>query len=193
MQKNPVPPDLDLARRTGLPAPLRTLIDEFPRAGWEENPNYSHLIAFWLEKHLSFRQLVAQLDADARAVLDGNEDAEIYKRKLQRFGSMLIGDLHGHHQIEDAHYFPVMTRLDTGASSGFDILERDHDQMDGLLNGLVESANGVLQSPGPRIIDKVAGFKRTLDAFAPLLDRHLSDEEELVVPVLLKYAPAEFR
>jgi iron-sulfur cluster repair protein YtfE (RIC family) len=193
MEKKTLPADLDLSHREGLPDALRALIAEFPRAGWEDNPNYSHLIAFWLDKHMSFRRLVAQLDRDAEAMLEGNEDTEVYKRKLHRFGSMLIGDLHGHHQIEDVHYFPVMTRLDTGASIGFDILEKDHDHMDGLLNGLAESANGVLQSPAPRITDNAAAFKKTLDAFAPLLDRHLSDEEELVVPVLLKYAPPEFR
>jgi hypothetical protein len=36
-------------------------------------------------------------------------------------------------------------------------------------------------------------MKQRLDAFKPMLNRHLIDEEELVVPVLLKYAPPQFR
>jgi len=36
-------------------------------------------------------------------------------------------------------------------------------------------------------------MKGRLDAFRPMLNRHLVDEEELVVPVLLKYDPPQFR
>ncbi|MEQ6249468.1 hemerythrin domain-containing protein [Sulfitobacter sp. HNIBRBA3233] len=184
--------DFDLTKRSGLPDALRALLTEYPRAGWEENPNYSQLIAFWLDRHLMFRRLNTQLLGDAEAMLDKRDDPDTYRRKLHRFGGMLIGELHGHHQIEDAHYFPVMSRLDTGLARGFDILDRDHHQMDALLSALAESANAVLKA-GDDITDPVAEFHRTISGFAPMLDRHLVDEEDLVVPVLLKYAPLEFR
>ncbi|MGB3243542.1 MAG: hemerythrin domain-containing protein [Sulfitobacter sp.] len=187
---------LSLADRTGLPDALRVLIEEFPRDGWAGHKNYSQLIAFWLDRHLMFRRLMAELGQDADMMLDKAIDPEKYKQRLSRFGGMLINELHGHHQIEDQHYFPVMAALDTRVSAGFDLLDKDHHALDGILAGLTEGANAVLQAP-PR--DKngfqtaVADLQKQLNAFDPMLNRHLIDEEELVVPVLLRYAPAQLQ
>ncbi|MEZ5800428.1 MAG: hypothetical protein R3D29_08090 [Nitratireductor sp.] len=30
----------------------------------------------------------------------------VYGNRLYRYASMFINNLHGHHQIEDGHYFP---------------------------------------------------------------------------------------
>jgi len=195
MTNTPPPDPLSLMQRDGLPDPLRALIKAFPRDGWEENENYSRLIAFWLDRHMMFRRLLDQMERDAQLAMDRVEPPETYKRKLSRFGGMLINELHGHHHIEDAQYFPVMAQLDRGAAQGFDILDRDHHSLDGILNDLAETANGVLRHEGDAagFLDSAAAMKHRLDAFKPMLNRHLIDEEELVVPVLLKYAPPQFR
>ena len=186
---------LSLAERQALPDALRALVTELPRNGWETHPNYSGLIEFWLHKHMSFRKLMERLNADAEQALDRNADPMRYKQALARFGGMFINELHGHHQIEDAHYFPVMAGLDQGAAAGFDLLDTDHHALDGILAGLTDSANAVLQETtgGDAFRDRVAGLRGLLREFDPMLNRHLIDEEELVVPVLLKYAPAQFR
>lgn len=195
MSHSPLPDALSLQQRDGLPDALRTLINAYPRAGWVQNPNYSHLIAFWLDRHMMFRKLLDQLDGDAKSVLDGNEERDSYKRKLSRFGGMLINELHGHHHIEDAQYFPVMAQLAPSAARGFDILDADHQSLDGILSDLADTANTVLRYDGtaPGFQDATAAMMRRLSAFKPLLNRHLIDEEEIVVPVLLKYDPPQFR
>ena len=195
MSDTPTPTPTSLSERVGLPDAMRSLVKEYPRSGWERNANYSHLIAFWLDRHLMFRKLLDQLDTDVKAVLDGNDAQDGYKRKLSRFGGMLINQLHGHHQIEDAQYFPVMSQLDKSAARGFDILDADHHSLDGILADLADTANAVLQYQGKQagFIDTTAAMKGRLDAFRPMLNRHLVDEEELVVPVLLKYDPPQFR
>ena len=195
MSDIPIPAMLSLTERDSLPDALRSLIKAYPRNGWEQNANYSQLIAFWLDRHLMFRRLLDQLDSDVKAALDGNEAQDGYKRKLSRFGGMLINQLHGHHQIEDAQYFPVMARLDTSVARGFDILDADHHSLDGILSDLANTANAVLQYQGKQsgFVDTAAAMKGRLDRFRPLLNRHLVDEEELVVPVLLKYDPPQFR
>ena len=184
--------DLALTERNGLPDALRALVEAYPREGWEAHPNYSQLIAFWLDRHLMFRRLMAELLSDAEEALDRQVDPTRYKARLSRFGGMLINQLHGHHQIEDAHYFPVMSGLDQGVARGFDILDADHHALDGILADLTEKANGVLMAEADRR-EKTAKLHKALVAFDPLLDRHLVDEEELVVPVLLKYDPEQFR
>lgn len=187
---------LALDQRTALPDALRVLIKEFPRDAWADHPNYSQLIAFWLDRHLMFRRLTAALEEDAANVLDRSLDPVQYQRRLSRLGGELINNLHGHHQIEDAHYFPVMSTLNQKTAAGFDILDRDHHAMDGLLHGLATDANAVLQLKSGKTNDfevSAGRFQATMGAFARMLDRHLVDEEELVVPVLLKYAPEQFR
>jgi iron-sulfur cluster repair protein YtfE (RIC family) len=110
-------------------------------------------------------------------------------------GGRLINELHGHHQIEDMHYFPTMALLDQRTAMGFDILDKDHQLLDEILSDLADTANGVLRFNGAKagFVDTVAAMKDRLNAFRPMLNRHLIDEEELVVPVLLKYDPPQFR
>jgi iron-sulfur cluster repair protein YtfE (RIC family) len=188
--------DLALLDRRQLPEALRVLLNEFPRDAWADHPNYSELIAFWLDRHMMFRRLMEALLDDAGSALDRAIDPDGYRRRLAHLGGMLINELHGHHQIEDKHYFPSMAALDQRVRAGFDLLDRDHQDLDGLLDGLTRGANAVLQvkpTDATAFRDAVAGFRRELLAFDPLLNRHLVDEEELVVPVLLKYAPEQFR
>ena len=174
--------------RDGLPDSLRLLLAEFPRAGWEAHPNFGGLVQFWLERHLEFRDLVARLGADAEALLDRRIGAESHGRNLVRHGSALLEHLHGHHQIEDRHYFPLLAGLEPRLATGFDLLEADHVALDPALAGFAEAANAVLRAGADDAAARAAGpaLAGQIAALTRLLDRHLVDEEELVVPVVLK-------
>lgn len=182
---------LALAERDGLPEALKVLLAEYPRAAWEAHPQFSGLVQFWLDRHLMFRRLLEHLRVDAEARLDQSLSHEAYAPRLSRFGSMLVGQLHGHHQIEDQHYFPQLRVLDARLERGFDMLDRDHQALDGLLDRFADSANAVLRAEEDVAARDAAGvFHRDLAGFAALIDRHLSDEEDLIVPVILKNGPA---
>ena len=188
-------PDPDaLDARARLPDALRVLVDELPREGWEAHPRFSELIRFWLDRHQLFRALLGRLRADAEAALDGRLDALGYARSLQRHGGLFVGELDAHHRIEDAHYFPVLQALDPRVRRGFDILDRDHHALDARLGLFAERANGVLRGAREEAgrTDRAAALLREVERFEPLLERHLVDEEELVVPVLLHHAPDGF-
>ncbi|MEN0001489.1 MAG: hemerythrin domain-containing protein [Pseudomonadota bacterium] len=175
---------LDL--RSGLPDSLRILLEEYPRQGWEADPAYNGLISFWLDRHMMFRRILEKLHTNAVDCRDGNTDPKSHVAQLARFGSMFVGELHGHHNIEDVHYFPLLAKKDARIKAGFDLLDSDHHALDGHLNKFVERANAVLQPS----IDPQTALGRFLDnvqRLERLLDRHLVDEEEVVVPVILKY------
>lgn len=175
---------LDLTRRDGLPEALYALRADYPRDTWQTHRNFDGLVAFWLDRHLMFRRLAETLRQDAEAAVDGTIDPRQMQARLTRFGGMLLQQLHDHHQIEDVHYFPKLVAYEARLSRGFDILDRDHHAMDGLLQRFAESANGVLQ-------DKIepGAFHAEITGFETLLLRHLEDEEDLIVPVLWKHGP----
>lgn len=184
-------PELDLALRLALPDALRALVTEFPRAGWAETRSpFRNLVLFWLEKHMSFRKLLDLLRAEGQGALDGG-DAMAYRQRLARYGGMLVNELHGHHMIEDAQYFPVMEKADPVFAQGLRILDADHHALDGLLHELTDGANAVLRAPGEGAAfrDHVGALQAILERTDPMLRRHFEDEEELVVPVLLKHEP----
>ncbi|MFW2588700.1 hemerythrin domain-containing protein [Sagittula sp. SSi028] len=174
----------DLTDRRGLPENLILLLDSFPREAWAEHPNFAGLVAFWLDRHAMFRKLCAMMGQEAEQAVDGTMSAQTHAQRLRHLGGALVQQLHGHHQIEDVHYFPILRAREDGLARGFDILDRDHHAMDGLLDRFGQSANGVLRGtvePGH--------FREVLTGFETLLLRHLTDEEDLIVPVILKHGP----
>lgn len=183
------PEEHPLETRSGLPEPLRILLAEAPREGWENDPRFNALLRFWLDRHLSFRAALTTLARDAEAVADRRSDPLAYAAALSQVGGRFVNELHGHHQIEDIHYFPLLAARDPRVSRGFDILDRDHHALDGHLDSFVGGANAVLrlvENP-VELVETAGRFREDLARLGGFLDRHLTDEEELVVPVILKY------
>lgn len=182
--------DLDLPSRTGLPDPLRVLLEEFPREIWQTHPQFHGLVSFWLDRHMMFRRLMEHMLTETEGLLDGTREARSFASGISRYGGMLVNQLHGHHQIEDHHYFPLLAKKDPRISKGFEILDKDHHALDGILARFVEGANTAIQgvtAAGRDPKTPVASFQTGLLDLHRLLDRHLQDEEELVVPVILKF------
>ena len=182
--------DLNLSTRPGLPDALRALLADYPRRDWSIHRNFGGLVSFWLDRHLSFRTLTAHMQVEAQAVLDGQTDPELYAGSLSRMGNRFLTELHGHHQIEDAHFFPRLTQLERRLERGFQMLETDHHAIDGLLQRFATSANAVLSGwQGPALLTMTAAFLTDIEGITTLLDRHLTDEEDLIVPTILHHGP----
>jgi Hemerythrin HHE cation binding domain len=189
-----LPPDdlpasnLPLASRDGLPAAFQVILADYPRATWKTHPDFNGLAAFWLDRHLGFRDMIAQIGADTEAMIDRKIAPDAYAGRLSRLGSRLLGDLIGHHRIEDEAYFPELARLEPRIAQGFAMLDRDHHDLHTLIDRFANGANLVLQADGDTVRRKAAGdFRADLAAFETMLIRHLTDEEDLVLPVVLKH------
>ncbi|MCU0908016.1 MAG: hemerythrin domain-containing protein [Rhodobacteraceae bacterium] len=179
---------LRLADRAGLPEALRVLLDDYPRDGWATHPQFEGLVAFWLQRHQMFRDLMGLIATDAEAAMDRRLGGRAYAARLSQLGGGLVQNLHGHHQIEDHHYFPVLRRHDARIAIGFDLLDADHHAMDGLLSGFAEAANAAIRAaedPGA-LVDRAADLRACMADFRRMLARHLDDEEDLIVPVILR-------
>jgi iron-sulfur cluster repair protein YtfE (RIC family) len=184
--KENITPDL----RQGLPEALRYLVAEYPRDIWSGHRNFEGLTRFWLERHVMFRQVLARLEQEAEAMLDGKMEARRYQQQTARLAGLFLNQLDSHHQVEDQHYFPQLAALEPPLARGFEILDADHHLIDGHLNRLADTANAMLRAdPLSPLTDVVGALKHTYERIAPFLNRHLLDEEELVVPVILKHGP----
>lgn len=191
-EPNDIPPT-DLVDRTGLPDALRVLLHDYPRVGWDADPGFDGLVRFWLDRHMMFRRLMDDMQSATEAALDGETDPQRYRALVSRYGGMFVNGLHEHHTIEDVHYFPKLAAKDARIAAGFAMLDADHHALDENLSGFVKAANGILQAPAEAtaLKDASGAFHGQLAGFAQLLDRHLLDEEDLIVPVILRYGTAD--
>ncbi|WP_103258276.1 hemerythrin domain-containing protein [Tabrizicola aquatica] len=181
-------PALLLEHRAALPDEFCLILADLPRAEWAAHPDFNGLAAFWLDRHLAFRRMLDALGTEARARIDGALSAETYAARLSRLGSRLLGDLMGHHQIEDDVYFPELARLEPQIARGFEMLDADHHALHGLIDRFVTGANAVLAATRDAPQREATGrFLADLAGFDHLLARHLADEEDLVLPVVLKH------
>ena len=187
--------DLDLETRSGLPEALRILLKDYPREAWEQDPNFHGLVSFWLDMHLHFRDALGQMRGDAEALLDRRLDSKAWAPRLARTGGGFLQHLHGHHGIEDDHYFPLLVTRDARLQRGFDILDTDHQALDTYLGRFAEEANAALRAlkDEGQLRTEAGRLHEGLLRLDRFIDRHLTDEEELIVPVILRDGEAGLR
>lgn len=180
---------LDLARRSGWPEDLRVLIARFPREQWEGHANLGAMARFWLSRHAMFRELSGNIGEIAANFQSGAIPAAEFPRQLVPRLQFLLSQLDVHHQIEDLHYFPIFRAAETRLSRGFDVLEGDHHAIHADMAATAETANALLRA----LAGGKDALKRPADDYAQAsgtlikgLIRHLDDEEDLIVPLILE-------
>ena len=179
---------LDLARRSGWPADLRVLIARYPREQWQGHANLGEMARFWLSRHAMFRELTAMIQEIETQFREGQlppaEFSQAFVPRLQ----FLLSQLNVHHQIEDYHYFPIFRAADKRLARGFDVLEQDHHAIHADMERTAETANALLRA----LSGDTDALRRCGDDYAAAsaallngLIRHLDDEEDLIVPLIL--------
>jgi hypothetical protein len=180
--------DLDLDTRAGWPDELRFYLEQYPRPAWPGHVNLGELSRFWLSIHDGFRQIGGELQAKTTDFREGGVPPEEFRAWLGPRLQTLLSHLHGHHQIEDYQFFPLFSAAEPRLVRGFEVLERDHGQIHETIVGVVDTANTLLRA-SPADLDLI---RRSGDAYADngeallrQLDRHLGDEEDLIIPLIL--------
>ena len=189
MYKKTADANLRIANRTQkLPADIAYLLAKYPREIWHGHANLGQLSQFWLQRHDMFRELGGMLKTMAH---DYREAPDTPLRFQQEFAPRLnffLNQLNGHHQIEDQHYFPVFRALDKRLITGFDLLEEDHEYIHQELFATAQEAQNFLHA----LSQDSDAQRRAADAYLEKSDRllnwllrHLEDEEDLFIPVIL--------
>ena len=178
---------LDLARRSGWPEDLRVLLIRFPREQWQDHANLGEMARFWLSRHAMFRGLSDMIRTIEIRFREGGLSPEQFPRQLVPRLQFLLQQLEAHHQIEDYHYFPIFRAADARLARGFDVLESDHHAIHGDMARVVETANALLRalSGGGETRNRADDYAGASGALLAGLIRHLDDEEDLIVPLIL--------
>ncbi len=196
MIERPTPADRDalaLARRNGWPEDLCVLIERYPREHWDGHANLGEWVPFWLSRHAMFRELAGALETIAgrfrAGALAPADFPDLFVPRLR----FLLEQLNVHHQIEDYHYFPLLRAADVRLARGFDVLEGDHHAIHADMAATADAANALLRA----LAGDADALRRRGDAYADAsgrllggLIRHLDDEEDLIVPLVLDRSEA---
>lgn len=179
---------LALARRSGWPEDLRVLVARFPREQWQGHANLGEMARFWLSRHAMFRELAATIQAVKTQFREGALSPAEFPRHLVPRLQFLLSQLNVHHQIEDLHYFPIFRAADARLARGFDVLEGDHHAIHADMEQTATTANALLRA----LAGEAQALRQCGDDYAAAsgsllkgLIRHLDDEEDLIVPLIL--------
>lgn len=178
----------ELETRLGLPEDLKLLIEKYPREVWQSHENLGQMAQFWLQRHDMFREMGRILTGAISDWREGKTDAKGFAGFFMPRLNWFLGNLDGHHNIEDQHYFPVFRKAEKRLNRGFDILDGDHDIIHSALEANANAANSfaaALNKGGDTL--KYAGdtYQRENERLVAMLMRHLEDEEDLIIPVIL--------
>jgi hypothetical protein len=179
---------LALARRSGWPEDLRVLVERFPREQWLGHANLGEVARFWLSRHDMFRELATMIASIEAQFREGKLSLVEFPRQLVPRLQFLLSQLNVHHQIEDLHYFPIFRAAEARLVRGFDVLEGDHHAIHADMAATAETANALLRA----LAGEPQALRRCGDDYAIAsgallkgLVRHLDDEEDLIVPLIL--------
>lgn len=181
--------DKTLLDRTGLPDDLRYLVAKYPRDEWQAHPNVHGMASMWLQRHAMFRELGTMLTGAIGDYREGRTDAQEFARFFAPRLNFFLGNLDGHHNVEDQHYFPVFARVEPRLKRGFDILDGDHHMIHDALETNAGTANAfirALQESEDRQRFAADAYASENEKLVAMLARHLDDEEDLIIPLILE-------
>lgn len=177
-----------VAKRTGLSDSIRKTLLEGGREDWTGHPGSHGKAAFWMSIHRDLLQGAAHLRQGMEQLLDipESELAETLRAsRLRGFARQLIGFAHHHHEIEDHGYFPQFVLLYPSLDRAMALLDGDHRVLNEALDK-TGSALGTLGS-GEITRDVIATVHQGCSMLDRILNRHIRDEEDVVIPILLKH------
>ncbi|WP_299369407.1 hemerythrin domain-containing protein [uncultured Tateyamaria sp.] len=177
-------------READMPEDMRFLLNTYPRDTWEAHPGFREKTQHWMAAHQGFRMLAERVRLDTELLLDKDMALDDYAARLSFLGGRLVGNLHGHHGWEDRSYFPELCAADPRFAAGLEVLEQDHADLDVVLDDFTRQANRVIklaELDEGQARDEAGAVLDQATAIEAFLNRHLGDEEDLAVPIILHH------
>lgn len=181
-------PTNHVAIRDGLPRAIRPTLLEQTKSDWQKHPRFAGKARFFMNIHRQLldgtaqtaRTLETMLDKPASVIADA-----VGQTGLINSGKHLIDFAHRHHEIEDHGYFPQFVQLYPGLERAIALLDGDHKVLDEALQG-AEAGLDLLVQQGVST-DRIAELYKNVRALEKIMNRHIPDEEEIIIPIFLRH------
>ncbi len=176
-------------QRSCLPHCIQQQLLPMARQDWSKHPSYSGSAAFFIAYHGSLLNTINNLVPQLEELMQHSESGGIPLIQLQpalRSGLYLVEKAHHHHQIEDASYFPQFRQLLPNFGAAIDLLDGDHLVLDAALHNFKKSIQKAYKQT--QVSQQyVANLYEQALFLKKVLTRHLHDEEEIIIPIFLKF------
>ena len=158
------------------------LYNKLPPDKWF-GADYAYKTSGWLKVHTNIRKRQRILVQISEAYISGEFDWSEYRSQILKRINMHVLKLHQHHGVEDDGFFPEFVSMYPKLAPAFEILGHDHEYLNELLDKLQIQNDMLARS---EVEDKALAeeLHKTLVAVTDLLSQHLTDEEDLVIPIL---------
>ena len=158
------------------------LYNKLPPDKWF-GADYAYKTSGWLKVHTNIRKRQRILVQISEAYISGEFDWSEYRSQILKSINMHVLKLHQHHGVEDEGFFPEFVSMYPKLAPAFEILGHDHEYLNELLDKLQIQNDMLARS---EVEDKALAeeLHKTLVAVTDLLQQHLTDEEDLVIPIL---------
>ncbi|WP_435979218.1 hemerythrin domain-containing protein [Psychrobacter sp. DM4] len=158
------------------------LYNKLPPDQWFGS-DYAYKTSGWLKVHTNIRKRQRILTQISEAYIDGEYDWAEYRSQILKRINMHVLKLHQHHGVEDEGFFPEFVRIYPALAPAFEILNKDHECLNALLDEL-QIQNDKLARNEVEYKALAKALHETLVKVTDLLRQHLTDEEDLVIPIL---------
>lgn len=176
-----------VAMRDGLPPAIRPTLLEETESDWKQHPRFARKAQFFMGIHRQLLDGADWLSDVVEELLDEPVDMvpdRIVASDLAPNIERLLHFAHGHHEIEDHGYFPQFIQLYPDLQGALSLLDSDHQILDAALNGVEAEQKALLRSPNR---DQLAKLHQHAAALNKIMHRHITDEEEVIIPIFLRH------
>jgi len=175
-------------KRKGLPSSVQETLLESTRSEWKDHPRFGGKANFFMTIHRELLDGSAQLSRGIEKLLDvpaSDVSEAVSQMNMLPFSKGLIDLAHRHHEIEDHGYFPQFRLMYPELNRVLSLLDGDHKVLNSALDDTQVALN---QLNGPVITrDQLADLHAGGQALENILNRHIWDEEEVIIPIFLRH------
>ncbi|NQZ26639.1 MAG: hemerythrin domain-containing protein [Colwellia sp.] len=177
-------------QRKGLPAVIKDLLLPLERDQWSQHARYGGKASFFIQYHGDLLATAAYLKQSLQVLLDSSQLVFNWQHLKDPLSAAqyLVDRAHNHHRIEDQVYFPQFRKIMPQLSKGIDLLDKDHQSLDLALDDLSTRVMSMVMTLNQGdVIDKqqVKVLTDNILYLQRILQRHLHDEEEVIIPIFL--------
>ncbi|NRB40851.1 MAG: hemerythrin domain-containing protein [Pseudomonadales bacterium] len=172
--------------RQQLPDVIQNQLLGIERHSWSEHARYAGKAQFFINYHRDLLATAAYIEQALQSLLDSSLQAfsSMQLQSLLSATHYLIERTQNHHQIEDHAYFPQFRRIMPSLGTGIDLLDQDHKLLDAALHELDVMMQNLLKLA---LVSRqqLSVFFDKIRHLQKILQRHLYDEEEVIIPLFL--------